>query len=89
MWLLLKLFYRTFTQLLRRFGLGLLLIPVTAVAVALFGVHAWTLLAFLMALAVAFWWPVVAAALLPVLMVTVGIAGLVLAATVSGPQATG
>ena len=85
MWLLLKLFYRTFTQLLRRFGLGLLLIPVTAVAVALFGVHAWTVLAFLMALAVAFWWPVVAAALLPVLMVTVGIAGLVLAATVSGP----
>jgi signal transduction histidine kinase len=85
MWLLLKLFYRTFTQLLRRFGLGLLLIPVTAVAVALFGVHAWTVLAFLLALAVAFWWPVVAAALLPVLMVTVGIAGLVLAATVSGP----
>jgi signal transduction histidine kinase len=86
MWLLLKLFYRTLSQVLRRFGLGLLLIPVTAVALALFGVHAWTVLAFVLALAVAFWWPVVAAALLPVIMVAVGVAGLVLAATVAGPQ---
>ena len=86
MWLLLKLFYRTFSQMLRRFGLGLLLIPVTAVALVLFGLHAWTVLAFLLALAVAFWWPVVAAALLPVVMVAVGIAGLVLAATVAGPS---
>jgi signal transduction histidine kinase len=86
MWLLLKLFYRTFSQLLRRFGLGLLLIPVTAVALALFGLHAWTVLAFLLALAVAFWWPTVAAALLPVIMVAVGVAGLVLAATVAGPS---
>jgi signal transduction histidine kinase len=86
MWLLLKLFYRTLSQMLRRFGLGLLLIPVTAVALALFGLHAWTVLAFLMALAVAFWWPVVAAALLPLVMVGVGIAGLVLAATVAGPS---
>ncbi len=86
MLLLLKLFYRTLTQVLRRFGLGLLLIPVTAVALALFGVHAWTVLAFVLALAVAFWWPVVAAALLPVIMVAVGVAGLVLAATVAGPQ---
>jgi signal transduction histidine kinase len=87
MWLLLKLFYRTFSQLLRRFGLGLLLIPVTAVALVLFGMHVWTVLAFLLALAVAFWWPAVAAALLPVVMVAVGIAGLVLAATVAGPSA--
>jgi signal transduction histidine kinase len=86
MLLLLKLFYRTLTQVLRRFGLGLLLIPVTAVALALFGVHAWTVLAFVLALAVAFWWPVVAAALLPVIMVAVGVAGLVLAATVAGPS---
>ena len=86
MWLLLKLFYRTFSQLLRRFGLGLLLIPVTGVALLLFGLHAWTVLAFLIALAVAFWWPVVAAAVLPVMMVAVGIAGLVLAATVAGPS---
>ncbi|HEY9241716.1 MAG TPA: histidine kinase [Streptosporangiaceae bacterium] len=86
MWLLLKLFYRTVSQILRRFGLGLLLIPVTAVSLALFGVHVWTVLAFLLALAVAFWWPVVAAALLPVIMVAVGIAGLVLAATVTGPS---
>ncbi len=86
MLLLLKLFYRTLSQVLRRFGLGLLLIPVTAVALALFGVHAWTVLAFVLALAVAFWWPVVAAALLPVIMVAVGVAGLVLAATVAGPQ---
>jgi signal transduction histidine kinase len=86
MWLFLKLFYRTFSRMLRRFGLGLLLIPVTAVALALFGVHLWTVLAFLMALAVAFWWPTVAAALLPVIMVAVGVAGLVLAATVSGPS---
>ena len=85
MWLLLKLFYRTLSQVLRRFGLGLLLIPVTAVALVLFGLHAWTVLAFVLALAVAFWWPVVAAALLPVIMVAVGVAGLVLAATVSGP----
>lgn len=80
-----KLFYRTFAQLLRRFGLGLLLIPVTSVALVLFGLHAWTVLAFLLALAVAFWWPTVAAALLPVMMVAVGVAGLVLAATVTGP----
>jgi len=86
MWLLLKLFYRALSQVLRRFGLGLLLIPVTAVALALFGVHAWTVLAFVLALAVAFWWPVVAAALLPVIMVAVGVAGLVLAATVTGPS---
>ncbi len=86
MWLLLKLFCRTFSQLLRRFGLGLLLIPVTAVALALFGLHAWTVLAVLLALAVALWWPAVAAALLPVIMVTVGVAGLVLAATVAGPS---
>ena len=86
MWLLLKLFYRTISQVLRRFGLGLLLIPVTAVALVLFGVHAWTVLAFVLALAVAFWWPVVAAALLPVIMVAVGVAGLVLAATVAGPS---
>jgi signal transduction histidine kinase len=86
MWLLLKVFYRTFSRMLRRFGLGLLLIPVTAVALALFGLHLWTVLAFLLALAVAFWWPTVAAALLPVIMVTVGVAGLVLAATVSGPS---
>ena len=86
MWLLLKLFYRTFSRVLRRFGLGLLLIPVTAVALALFGVHLWTVLAFLMALAVALWWPVVAAAMLPVVMVAVGVAGLVLAATVAGPS---
>ena len=86
MLLLLKLFYRTLTQVLRRFGLGLLLIPVTAVALALFGVHAWTVLAFVLALAVAFWWPVLAAALLPVIMVAVGVAGLVLAATVAGPS---
>ncbi len=85
MWLLLKLFYRTFSQVLRRFGLGLLLIPVTMVALLLFGVHAWTVLAFVLALAVAFWWPMVAAALLPVIMVAVGVAGLVLAATVAGP----
>jgi signal transduction histidine kinase len=86
MWLLMKLFYRTFAQLLRRFGLGLLLIPVTSVALVLFGLHAWTVLAFLLALAVAFWWPTVAAALLPVMMVAVGVAGLVLAATVTGPS---
>ncbi len=86
MWLLLKLFYRTFSQVLRRFGLGLLLIPVTAVALALFGVHVWTVLSFLLALAVAFWWPTVAAALLPVVMIAVGVAGLVLAATVAGPS---
>jgi signal transduction histidine kinase len=86
MWLLLKLFYRTLSQVLRRFGLGLLLIPVTAVALVLFGLHAWTVLAFVLALAVAFWWPVVAAALLPVIMVAVGVAGLVLAATVAGPS---
>jgi signal transduction histidine kinase len=85
MLLLLKLFYRTLSQVLRRFGLGLLLIPVSAVALALFGVHAWTVLAFVLALAVAFWWPVLAAALLPVIMVAVGVAGLVLAATVAGP----
>ncbi len=86
MWLLLKLCYRTFSRMLRRFGLGLLLIPVTAVALALFGLHLWTVLALLLALAVAFWWPTVAAALLPVIMVTVGVAGLVLAGTVSGPS---
>jgi signal transduction histidine kinase len=86
MWLLLKLFYRTLSQVLRRFGLGLLLIPVTAVALLLFGLHAWTVLAFVLALAVAFWWPAVAAALLPLLMVTVGVAGLVLAATLAGPS---
>jgi len=80
-----KLFYRTFAHLLRRFGLGLLLVPVTAVALVLFGLHAWTVLAFLLAVAVAFWWPTVAAALLPVIMVAVGVAGLVLAATVTGP----
>jgi signal transduction histidine kinase len=85
MWAMLKLFFRTFSRLLRQLGLGLLLIPVAMVAMLLFGLHAWTVLAVLMAIIVAIWWPRVASMLLPAVMVTVGIAGLVLAATMAGP----
>jgi signal transduction histidine kinase len=85
MWLMLKLFFRTLTRLLRQLGLGLLLIPVSMVGILLFGLHAWTVLAVLMAIIIAIWWPKVASVLLPAAMVTVGIAGLVLAATMAGP----
>ena len=50
-------------------------------ALALFGLQPWTVAAVLLAVFVAFWRPIVAAALLRVGMVVAGISGLVVAAT--------
>ncbi len=75
--------WRLTRRMLRYLGRGVLLVPVSAMGVALFGVRPWTVLAVLLAVLVAVWRPVVAAGLLPVTMVVAGISGLVVAATES------
>ena len=84
MWILFPVLWRVFTRLVRYLRRGIFLVPVAAIGVALFGVHPWTLAMVALALFVAFWRPVIAAALLPVTMVVAGISGLVVAATQPG-----
>ena len=84
MWILLTVLRRVAVRLLRYLRRGIFLVPVAAMALALFGVQPWTIAAVLLAVIVAFWRPVVAAALLPVSMVVAGISGLVVAATEPG-----
>ena len=84
MWILFPVLWRVFTRLVRYLRRGIFLVPVAAIGMALFGVHPWTVATVLLALLVAFWRPVVAAALLPVTMVVAGISGLVVAATQPG-----
>jgi signal transduction histidine kinase len=84
MWILFTVLRRATVRLLRYLRRGIFLVPVAAMAPALFGLRPWTVAAVLLAVIVAFWRPVVAAALLPVSMVVAGISGLVVAATEPG-----
>ena len=84
MWILFTVVRRVTVRLLRYLRRGIFLVPVAAMAPALFGLRPWTVAAVLLAVIVAFWRPVVAAALLPVSMVVAGISGLVVAATEPG-----
>jgi len=84
MWILFPVLWRIFTRLMRYLRRGIFLVPVSAIGMALFGVHAWTIAMVVLALFVAFWRPVIAAALLPVAMVVAGVSGLVVAATAPG-----
>ena len=84
MWILLTVLRRVVVRVLRHVRRGIFLIPVAGMAIALFGLQPWTVAAVLLAALVAFWRPVVAAALLPVSMVVAGISGLVVAATEPG-----
>jgi signal transduction histidine kinase len=79
-----KLMWRMLTRLLRFLGWGAFLIPVAALSMAVFGVGLWTVALVVLAGAVAFRRPPVAAALVPAAMVFLGIAGLVVAAATPG-----
>jgi signal transduction histidine kinase len=84
MWTLITLLWRILTRLMRRLGMGALLVPVSAMGMALAGVHVWTVALVLIALAVVLRKPLLAAALLPLSMVSAGLAGLVVAALTPG-----
>jgi signal transduction histidine kinase len=86
MQILVTVMWRVIARLLRRLGRGVLLVPVAAIGMALFGLRPWTVAAVVLALVVAVWRPVLAAVLLPVTMVVAGISGLVVAATEPGPS---
>jgi signal transduction histidine kinase len=84
MWIFILLLWRIAGKVLRRMGWGGLLVPVAAMAIALAGVHYWTVALVLIALAVVLRKPLLAAALLPLSMVAAGLAGLVVAAMTPG-----
>lgn len=81
MWILLTVLRRVSVRLFRYLRRGIFLVPVAAMAPALFGVRLWTIAVVLLAVILAFWRPIIAAALLPLSMVVAGISGLVVAAT--------
>ena len=89
MWMLIILLWRIITRLARRLGLGALLVPVSAMGMALAGVHVWTVALVLIAVAVVFRKPLLAAALLPLSMVSAGLAGLAVAATAPAGRPAG
>ncbi len=80
MWILFIVLSRVILRLLRHLGRGVLLVPVAAMGMALFGVRPWTVAAIVLAVIVTIWRPGLAAVLLPVTMVVAGISGLVMAA---------
>jgi signal transduction histidine kinase len=84
MWIFILLLWRIAGKVLRRVGWGGLLVPVAAMGMALAGVHLWTVALALIALAVVVRKPLLAAALLPLSMVSAGLAGLVVAAMTPG-----
>ena len=84
MWILFPVLWRVFARLVRYLRRGIFLVPVAAIGMALFGVHPWTIAMVVLALFVALWRPVIAAALLPAAMVVAGVSGLVVAATEPG-----
>jgi signal transduction histidine kinase/uncharacterized membrane protein YvlD (DUF360 family) len=86
MGILVIVMWRVITRLLRYLGRGVLLVPVAAIGMALFGLRPWTIAVVVLALLVAVWRPAVAAVLLPVTMVVAGISGLVVAATTPAPS---
>jgi signal transduction histidine kinase len=84
MWIFIMLLWRIAGKVLRRVGWGGLLVPVAAMGMALAGLHLWTVALVLIALAVVVRKPLLAAALLPLSMVSAGLAGLVVAAMTPG-----
>ena len=86
MGILVIVMWRVIARLLRYLGRGVLLVPVAAIGMALFGLRPWTIAVVVLALLVAVWRPAVAAVLLPVTMVVAGISGLVVAATTPAPS---
>jgi signal transduction histidine kinase len=62
-------------------GWGLALVPVTAVALSVFGVRPWTVAALIAAAIITVMWPEVAADLVPFVLIAMAIRGFALAAT--------
>ena len=87
MWMLLILLWRIITRLARRLGMAALLVPVSAMGMALAGVNFWTVALVLIAVALVLRKPLLAAALLPFSMVSAGLAGLAVAAMTPGGPA--
>src|SRR5215469_6807821 len=81
---MLVLVWRILIKVLRHFGWGILLVPVAAMSIALFGLSLWTLAAVVLATVVAVQWPAAAARALPPAMVGAGVSGLVVAGRISG-----
>jgi signal transduction histidine kinase len=81
---MLVMVWRIVSRVLRHLGWGILLVPVAAMGMALFGLNLWTIAAVIFAAVVAVQWPAAAARALPVTMVGVGASGLVVAGRVSG-----
>src|SRR5215469_17679718 len=81
---MLVLVWRILIKVLRHFGWGILLVPVAAMSIALFGLSLWTLAAVVLATVVAVQWPAAAARALPPTMVGAGVSGLVVAGRISG-----
>jgi signal transduction histidine kinase len=81
---MLIMLWRMLARLLRTLGWGILLVPVAAMSVALYGLTVWTAGAVVLAAIVALWRPLMAARLLPLTMVWAGISGLVVAAHTPG-----
>jgi len=81
---MLVLLWRILTNVLRRLGWGLLLVPVAAMGIALFGLNLWTLAAVVLATVVAVQWPAAAARALPPSMVGAGLSGLFVAGRITG-----
>ena len=84
MWLVMRLLWGVLARLLRHAGWGAVLVPVAAIGMAVFGLSLWTIAAVVLAVIVAFGWPAVAGALVPVAMVCLGLSGLVVAAATPG-----
>jgi signal transduction histidine kinase len=76
--------WRMLARLLRTLGWGILLVPVAAMSVLLYGLTVWTAGAVVLAAVVALWRPLTAARVLPLAMVWAGISGLVAAARTPG-----
>jgi signal transduction histidine kinase len=81
---MLVLLWRILTKVLRHLGWGILLVPVAAMGMALFGLNLWTIAAVILAAVIAVQWPAAAARALPPTMVGAGVSGLVVAGRISG-----
>jgi signal transduction histidine kinase len=80
MWMFIMLLWRVMSRLLRRMGVGALLVPVAALGMVVLGVTVWTVAAAAFAAVLAVRRPRAAAGLLPVALVCAGLWGLALAA---------
>jgi signal transduction histidine kinase len=83
MWMLMVV-WRVLVKVLRHLGWGLLLVPVAAMAIVLFGLTVWTFAVVVLATVLAVQWPTVATRVLPLSMVGAGLSGLVVAGRTPG-----